>query len=336
MNNSPAVSIIVPVYKAERYLQKCVNSILAQTYTDFEVLLVDDGSPDMSGAICEKCAVGDNRIKVFHKENGGVSSARNYGLDNAVGDWICFVDSDDIIDDIFLENFHFLSSVDCDLFLQGYKVIEADIVKEVHEFSYDELKTSDVKKVYIDGENLNINNSPVSKLFKRDIIESNNIRFDASTSYGEDHLFVLTYLLYVKNISISNKSAYLYIHYFNNISLTKRTIPNNEFIYYVIKTEELQTNLNALFYNVFDNDLQSVKNQRTYSNIYRFISQNTINTDISSLHFLKNKLEVLFSNYIGLPNYHKLMIILYKNLPVSIFINLVKVLLWLKLRKKRF
>ena len=94
----PKVSIIVPVYKAEKYLHRCVDSILAQTFTDWELLLIDDGSPDRSGDICDEYAKKDTRIRVFHKKNGGVSSARNLGLDNVQGEYVTFVDSDDWID----------------------------------------------------------------------------------------------------------------------------------------------------------------------------------------------------------------------------------------------
>lgn len=95
---NPKISVIVPVYKAEKYLHRCVDSILAQAFTDFEVLLIDDGSPDRSGEICDGYAKKDSRVRVFHKENGGVSSARNLGLENAVGEWIWFVDSDDTVE----------------------------------------------------------------------------------------------------------------------------------------------------------------------------------------------------------------------------------------------
>lgn len=91
----PQISIIVPVYNAGRFLDKCVTSILSQSFSDFELLLVDDGSKDDSGVLCDLYAQKDARVKVFHKENGGVSSARNLGLDNAKGEWIAFVDSDD-------------------------------------------------------------------------------------------------------------------------------------------------------------------------------------------------------------------------------------------------
>ena len=92
---TPKISVIVPVYKAEAYLRRCVDSILAQTFQDFEVLLIDDGSPDRSGEICDEYARKDRRVRVFHKENGGVSSARNVGIEKALGTWIMFVDADD-------------------------------------------------------------------------------------------------------------------------------------------------------------------------------------------------------------------------------------------------
>jgi glycosyltransferase involved in cell wall biosynthesis len=97
----PTISVIVPVYNVEQYLCKCLDSILDQTFTDFELLLIDDGSPDKSGQICDEYAQKDSRIRVFHKENGGASSARNLGLDNALGEWITFVDSDDWLSEDF-------------------------------------------------------------------------------------------------------------------------------------------------------------------------------------------------------------------------------------------
>lgn len=93
----PSISIIVPVYKAEAYLHRCVDSLLAQTFTDFEVLLIDDGSPDCIGEICDAYAKKDARVRVFHQPNGGVSVARQRGVENAKGEWITFVDADDCL-----------------------------------------------------------------------------------------------------------------------------------------------------------------------------------------------------------------------------------------------
>jgi glycosyltransferase involved in cell wall biosynthesis len=101
--NIPLFSIIIPVYNADKYLSKCIDSIISQTFTDFELVLINDGSSDNSGMICEEYAKKDSRIHTFHKENGGVSSARNLGLDKANGEWITFVDADDWLADNFLE-----------------------------------------------------------------------------------------------------------------------------------------------------------------------------------------------------------------------------------------
>ena len=106
MSTNPKISIIVPVYKAEAYLHRCVDSLLAQTFTDFEVLLIDDGSPDNSGEMCDEYAAKDNRVRVFHKENGGVSSARQYGLDNAQGEYLIHADPDDWVEPTMLEELY--------------------------------------------------------------------------------------------------------------------------------------------------------------------------------------------------------------------------------------
>ena len=97
------VSIIIPVYNAEKYLLRCVKSILVQTYPNFELLLINDGSTDGSKELCDSLLLKDNRIKVFHKQNGGASSARNYGLDKAIGKYVCFVDADDWVDADYIE-----------------------------------------------------------------------------------------------------------------------------------------------------------------------------------------------------------------------------------------
>lgn len=121
MLEKPKVSVIVPVYKAEAYLYRCVDSLLVQTFTNFEILLIDDGSPDRSGEICDEYARKDTRVRVFHKENGGVSSARNLGLKYAQGEWIAFVDSDDWVESDFLEVFRILS-VDVDMIHCGLQL----------------------------------------------------------------------------------------------------------------------------------------------------------------------------------------------------------------------
>ena len=106
MKNRPIISIIVPVYNVESYLERCINSILNQTFKNFELILVDDGSTDKSGEICDSFAGYDKRIRVIHKKNGGLSSARNVGLDVSIGKYIGFVDSDDWIDEFMYEKLY--------------------------------------------------------------------------------------------------------------------------------------------------------------------------------------------------------------------------------------
>ena len=125
MNNQSLFSVIIPVYNVERYLRKCLDSILIQSFKDFEVILVDDGSKDKSGTICDEYATKDERISVLHKENGGVSSARNAGIDKASGEWILFVDADDVVpQDTFLYYANSIASNDIEMILGSY--VECD------------------------------------------------------------------------------------------------------------------------------------------------------------------------------------------------------------------
>ena len=126
--NCPLISIIVPVYNAEKYLHRCIDSILEQTFTNFELLLIDDGSTDNSNKICDEYAKTDSRIRVFHKANGGVSSARNMGLDKAKSEWICFCDADDSIKQYYLNTFINLKNLqDADLYVTGCDIITSRI-----------------------------------------------------------------------------------------------------------------------------------------------------------------------------------------------------------------
>lgn len=117
--HSPEISVIVPVYNVEKYLRRCIDSILAQTYTDFEILLVDDGSTDGSLAICNDYASRDCRVRVFHQANGGASSARNLGMEKVSGKWLTFCDADDYVYPNWLENYDFQHAGKHHLIQQG-------------------------------------------------------------------------------------------------------------------------------------------------------------------------------------------------------------------------
>lgn len=207
----PAVSIIVPVYKSEAYLPRCIDSILAQTFADFELILIDDGSPDACGAICDEYATRDDRIRVVHKENGGVSSARNAGLDIAVGTYIAFVDSDDTVSDKYIEEL--MQWRQYDYVTAGYTW--QDHLSNWHVRTFEEANTTiDVIRMlpskylgkYYFG-------SPWATLMKRALIEENSLRFDTSIHSGEDTLFIVSYLNYASSVKIAPHCGYYYHYY---------------------------------------------------------------------------------------------------------------------------
>lgn len=120
MDRKPKISVIIPVYNAEKYLRKCIESVLNQTFGDFELLLVDDGSPDHSGEICDEYAQKDSRVHVFHKPNGGTANARNYGLDHSQGDYVAFIDNDDYVEPTYLgDMYSAMTHYDVDLVCCG-------------------------------------------------------------------------------------------------------------------------------------------------------------------------------------------------------------------------
>ena len=195
------MSIIIPVYNSEKALRRCLDSILAQTMTDYECLLIDDGSTDSSGRICDEYAAKDERFRVFHKENGGVSSARNVGLDNAKGEWITFVDSDDSVEESFLESLYNFGSgflKICNFTGDGHKDYSEDCSK---------VETSSVITRLL---NDNLVWAPWGKLFSHDIINDHYLRFDIKLRLGEDTVFCWEYLSYCPDVTVLASNLYNY------------------------------------------------------------------------------------------------------------------------------
>ena len=201
------ISVIVPVYNAEKHLCRCIDSILSQTFTDFELLLINDGSTDRSGVICDEYADKDVRIRVFHKENGGVSSARNFGIDNAVGEWIGFCDSDDVVYSSWLSNFCEKITLNTDLIVQGFDCDKPLCGEKYHQ---------NISFIGFVNEGLELlhTNKIVGyvwcKLFKSSIIINHKIRFDNRFNLMEDEEFVLRYLIYCRNVVCVNNIGYYY------------------------------------------------------------------------------------------------------------------------------
>lgn len=195
------ISIIIPIYNAEKYLYKTINSIIQQDYSCWELILVNDGSTDSSGNICEEYAVKDNRIKVYHQKNSGVSTARNLGLDKTTGDYVTFIDSDDWIEKKYLSNFVNFPCCNNQIVYQGYYM---DYVGKVAKES--------TKEIPEEGRILHLG-AIWGKAFAVPLIKEHGIRFDERLSLHEDHVFYYECLKYARKFEFSTYIGYHYMHY---------------------------------------------------------------------------------------------------------------------------
>lgn len=206
-------SIIIPVYNTEQYLSKCIDSILAQSYSDFELLLIDDGSTDESGKICDQFAAWDSRISVFHVSNGGASRARNIGIEHAKGEWLSFVDSDDWVKTDYLQTFVLISEKKDITFFQTIQVHQDgnEIVRK-----HRAIKTSvrnQVEEILCSlkyGSLGDIMGWTFNKFFRMSIIKAHNIRFVEGLVFREDEIFTMDYCRYISSLEILEKTLYHY------------------------------------------------------------------------------------------------------------------------------
>lgn len=205
------ITVILPVYNMANYVGKCIESLRKQLFSDFELIIVDDGSTDRSGEIADNYAVKDTRIRVLHKKNGGVSEARNLGMSHAEGDWITFVDADDIVGADYLNNFMAFSGYD--LIAQGFCEIGEDGKREFHTCRQLEIIGEDpiLKLDTLAGDYLE--RAVTHKLFRKSLIVENGIRFDKRLTMGEDFLFVLDYMNVASKIVFVDKVDYYYVRH---------------------------------------------------------------------------------------------------------------------------
>lgn len=207
------VSIVVPVYQVENYIRKCIESIQAQTFSDFELILVDDGSKDSSGRICDEYAKKDDRIKVIHKKNEGVASARNDGIRYSKGKYICFIDADDWIEETMLEScINNMSKTDADVVCHGYKqeLWKGESVVNVEEKNVtDSFKTLTHEDI---SEKMEVfwpccSNYVWNYFFKREIMKEESF---PDIKISEDHIFVLNVLKKCRKLSFLKDTSYHY------------------------------------------------------------------------------------------------------------------------------
>lgn len=221
------ITVIVAVYKTEPYLRRCLDSIASQTYKNMEVLIIDDSSPDGAPGICDEYAGKYDFMQAFHKENGGVSSVRNMGIDMAKGKYICFIDSDDFLDKDYLKYLHAaIVKYDADVSVCGhYKE------KSPEEF----VKMADKKSEVLDNDeamsrmfyNNNFGAYPWNKLFKKEIVDKYNIRYDLSLRMSQDLVWVTTYMKYCEKTAYIAKPLYYYA--FNEQSVCRKIKSSGNF-----------------------------------------------------------------------------------------------------------
>lgn len=227
-NLSPLISIIIPIYNGEKYLKVCLDSILAQTYTHFELILVDDGSTDTSSQICDAYAESDSRVITYHISNGGVSHARNYGINVAKGGWITFIDCDDWITPDYLKDFASQNLEPSTLY-----IIQADKVENGKIKPWPYLYKEGICKLKAGNERiidkLLVYGTPWGKFFNSAVVKENKILFDEQISNHEDTLFYFEYIRRIKNIRILSSRYYYRIE--STGSLSKNMAKYQDFLY---------------------------------------------------------------------------------------------------------
>lgn len=249
MINRPKISVIVPVYNAGAALSNCINSILSQTYRDFELLLINDGSTDNSGVICNEFSSSDSRIIVSHEQNNGVSIARNIGIEKAIGEWIVFIDADDYIEDKFLVSLITPSKLSRNtIVITGVKRVEFDNNKILwqREFPNQILEIgnkNEFSNEIISNEVL-MYGTICGKLYNREIINQYFLRFDERLSLHEDHLFYFQYLSFVNTIVLVDGLMYCYVSDTKKITLSTNKVHSFDELY--LANVLLKKNFNRL------------------------------------------------------------------------------------------
>ncbi len=250
----PEISVIVPVYKVEKHLKRCIDSVLNQSFADFELILVDDGSPDNCPIICDEYAKKENRVKVIHKSNGGVSSARNAGIKAATGKYITFADSDDSVESAWLNNMYnaFLPDVDmvasaCNAVSEAGELITVFIPFNQGIITIDDNKRL-AKIISLVFRKELIFNGVYTKLFKTEIIKDNTVCFcENCENFAEDMAFLIEYLLYCNTINCIDEAGYNY--YQNTGSMMNKT----EKMVMLNALNEASKHVSVHYINVFGN-----------------------------------------------------------------------------------
>lgn len=319
------ISVIVPVYNSEMYLRECLDSVLRQTYQDFEVLLIDDGSNDGSGRICEEYALKDNRFFVIHKQNSGVSSSRNFGLTKAKGEYIAFVDSDDVLVDSYLEKLYQGILVgDADVCLCKYSRINGDTVipqEEKYLKTYINDKGVDAYfnsffvhyiTVLCKDNASYLAGSSWRMLFRKECF---SYPFPEDVSVAEDFLFVMRNFAVVNRINVVDETLYFYrVNHASVMSNYRRDFLKNQQVFLrefedflrglkladKIKTEEIilaQKALSSAF--LFGNEIRFRKQVEDFKGNIEKLKEDELYSYLIFKNVLKIKNKTMKVKYLG-------------------------------------
>lgn len=283
------ISIIIPVYNTELYLPACLDSILSQTFSDFEVLLVDDGSTDGSGAVCDAFAAKDCRVRVMHKENGGVSSARNLALEQAQGDWIMFVDSDDALFPDGLSELAGGISDDVDLVMLNFanSPLHENDISLLHEDGRIVGREEALVSMF-NGTEKRYQGYAVAKLFRRSLLEDHHLMFDPAISIKEDTLFVVHFLcLSDKRVYVSDTPVYIYIQRPSSAMMSLNEAYSPKYL----TSFEAVARMNRLVRTTFpaERRLQYLSREEVMNRVYRILSHMISHDSVDEEAFIRLK-----------------------------------------------
>lgn len=324
------LSIIVPVYNVEKHLAACIDSIIAQSFCDWEMILVDDGSTDRSGEISDSYAQKDSRIRVLHCQNGGVSEARNRGIREMKGEFVTFIDSDDTIRPEFLANFSFDSSLDFEI--QGFTLNFIGHEQDNKEVKPDETRIAPIKEIYAESELNKLSRGPYCKLFKRSIIIDNNVDYPKGIQFGEDAIFVKRYLTHCTGNGRSIATAdYIYNHYPSQNSLTSKRHPGQMMYDVALLDYELFEQLEKKWDGISPEttvDFIHIRTLEFYQSIYLYLTEvgHTHSECCQFIDTVKQGLYQKIRNNQSLPITYKLIHFTFENLPTSLSVKFLRMI----------
>lgn len=292
------ISVIIPVYNAEEYIEKSVESVVNQTYENLEIILIDDGSTDSSGIMCDSLAKGDNRIKVIHKNNGGAADARNYGLSNSTGEYVCFVDSDDYVSLDFVEKLYDTivnENADisvCDYLYAGNDGTTWKNSKKKYKKNY--TNTEALEDMFSCKQILEV--MLWNKLFKKSLFVDNKIEFPIGKMY-EDNFTMYKLFYFSKKITLIPDRLYYYVQTDTSVMRGKFNEKKLQMLQCLEETKEFLK-------------LHNCNNLMPYYNVYSFSTKRSLingmildNYDINKIQNLRKDIKseiknILFSRFI--------------------------------------